>query len=140
MARFEPSACIAAMATFALAILAYGLLRRHWRRERLERFDPDRPVGESKWVFVMGVISSSTFALRKWLDGHGWTSGTADAPILGGAILVLALFFLWVSILHAWRISRPLWREPRIWVGFGLAVLPPVLQLAFDLSSWVYPG
>jgi hypothetical protein len=58
------------------------------------------------------------------------------APIVGGGVLVAALYWLWVSILQAWRTSRPLRREPWMWVGFGLGLIPPAVELLLYLRDW----
>jgi serine/threonine-protein kinase len=136
LARFETWHTFAALATFAVAIAAYGFLRWHWRREGLERPEPDRPVAESGLVFKIGLLACLVYALRLALEvrGVGWAANYI--PILGAFIEVVALFFLWVSILKAWRVSRPLRREPRMWLGFTLALLPPAANLVIDLLQW----
>jgi serine/threonine-protein kinase len=41
-----------------------------------------------------------------------------------------------VTILEAWRCGRPLYREPLLWLGFALAVVPPVSEFVIYLSRW----
>jgi len=134
-ARFETWPVLAALATFALAIAAYGALRWHWRRAGLERHAPDTPVREARWVLACGLLSCATYAAGK---GLSWDSRPVATylPVIGGVIEIAALFILWVSILHAWRVGRPLWREPIMWLGFGLAILPPVSEFLIYLRHW----
>jgi serine/threonine-protein kinase len=135
-ARFEMWWTLAALATFGVAITCYGLLRLHWRRAGIERNEPDRRVPESRWVLVWGVVCLGVYLVRKGLEGAGVKGLSEYFPVLGAALEILALFYFWVSILEAWRTSRPLRREPLIWLGFGLALLPPGLQLVSDVHSW----
>ena len=57
-------------------------------------------------------------------------------PLIGGLIEVVALLLLWVSILQAWRTARPLHREPALWLGFALALVPPIAEFLVYLSRW----
>jgi len=134
-ARFEMWWTIAALATFALAITAYGFLRHHWKLAGLERAQPDRAVTQSKWVLVTGLGTSLLYAVRVWVErsGRGWI--VEYAPAVSGPLLTAVLFFLWVSILNSWRIARPLRREPLLWIGFALALLPPTYELVRAMRS-----
>ena len=134
-ARFETGWTLAALGTFALAITGYGFLRRHWRRSGLERPSPERGLPESVKVFAIGVVALAVYSVRVWLQqrGYGWAR---YIPLLGGAIEVAALFYFWISVLEGWRTSRPLYREPLLWLGCTLALYPPVLELFAFLKSW----
>jgi hypothetical protein len=57
-------------------------------------------------------------------------------PIVGGLIELLCLYLAWVAILDARRTGRPLVREVPLWAGLGLALIPPVRDLALYLASW----
>ena len=129
-ARFETWSVLAALATLAVALFAYGLLRRHWKRAGLEVSEPDRPVRGVRWVVSMGVAAVLVYAFHKWLESRGHVWASTYSPIVGGAIEVAALYFLWMSILEAWRTARPLLRERLLWFGFGLALVPPVIEFA----------
>jgi serine/threonine-protein kinase len=48
-ARFETWPTLAALATFVVAITAYGALRWHWRRAGIEEHAPDRRVPRPAW-------------------------------------------------------------------------------------------
>jgi serine/threonine-protein kinase len=135
-ARFETGPTIAALATFALAITPYGFLRRHWRRSGLERPAPDRTLPESLRVFAIGVAALLVYGLRMWLQTRGFHRATQYFPLVGGLLEVAALFYFWVAVLEGWRTSRPLHREPLLWVGCLLALYPPVHQLLLELRTW----
>jgi hypothetical protein len=134
--HFEIGWTILTLAVFAAAISAYGMLRLHWRNAGIERADPGRPVEEVKWVAMWGVIAVALYAARLGLEakGHGWVR--APSFIGGVFVEIMALFALWVSILQAWRVSRPLRSLPWMWIGFALALVPPGAQLLGDLIAW----
>ena len=69
------------------------------------------------------------------LFGYGQNWMSAYLPPIGGMILVGALFFFWITVLNCWRIRRPLGREPRIWIGFGLALVAPIIEVGKHLSN-----
>jgi serine/threonine-protein kinase len=134
-ARFETWPTLAALAAISVAVAGHGLLRRHWRRTGLERAQPERPVRESRYVLLCGVISVGVYGLRTFLEGRGLEWGFAYIPILGGLIEIAALFLFWTAILQAWRTSRPLLREWALWVGVLLALVPPVTDLVAYVAA-----
>ncbi len=127
--RFETGWVLAALAAFAAAITAYGLLRRHWRRSGLEERSPAQPVRASATVFWTGALAMGVYLVRRLLEGGGLRWPSRYIPLLGGAILVAVLFFFWCAVLEAWRTSRPLRREPLLWLGAALALIPPLIEL-----------
>jgi len=129
-ARFETWPTLAALGAIALAVAAQGALRRHWRDERLERARPDQPLRESRAVLWIGILSVSVYALRLLFEDRGAPWAFAYIPILGGVIEIAVVFLFWMAILQAWRASRPLRREWRLWLGALLALVPPVSDLA----------
>jgi len=134
-ARFEMWWTIAALATFAVAIASYGFLRRHWRLAGLEADDPGRTVPESRVVFGIGLFACAVWAAHIVLESRGIR--VREYFEIGGAFIEIALlFFFWVTILKAWRVARPLRREPRLWVGFGLGLLPPAVTLLTQLPTF----
>jgi serine/threonine-protein kinase len=135
LVRFETWPVFAALATFAAAITAFGFLRLHWRRSGLAREAPDREIGETRVLLWLGLLACVAWAVRLWLEGRGHAWPGTVIPVLGWLIELVALFFFWVAALKAWRSSRPLRREPRLWVGLGLALLPPAANLLNDLLS-----
>ena len=129
-ARFETWPTLAALGAIAVAVAAQGALRRHWRDAQLERPRPDRPLPESRLVLRVGIVSVSVYALRLLFEGRGVEWAFAYIPIVGGVIEIAVVFLFWMAILQAWRASRPLRREWRLWVGALLALVPPVADLA----------
>lgn len=135
-ARFETWPTLAAVVVWALSGVAYGALRGHWRRAGLDRVCPDRPIREARWVVVAGFVSCVVYAVRKLLEGMGVKAGMHLVPILGGAILFAALFIAWLTVLQMRRVGRPFSRVPLLFVGFGLAIVPPTWELWIYLSRW----
>ena len=133
--RFETWPTLAAVATAILAVLAQGLLRRHWRAEGLDGPAPDRSVRESSLVLACGAAALVLYLGRRALDGGGavWTS---YVPIAGGVLELGIVFLTWMAVLQAARVGRPLVRETRLWLGLALALSPPVLDLARYLKNW----
>ncbi len=134
-ARFEITPVLAALAVFVVTISAYAMLRRHWRKEGLETRQPDRSVRESRVVLGLGLVALPLFGLRLYLQQKGIQ--VADyIPLLGGALELGVLYFFWRTVLEAWRTSRPLWREPFLWIGLFLALIPPTTELYRYIHSW----
>jgi hypothetical protein len=57
-------------------------------------------------------------------------------PLFGGLIEVGCLWLFWDGILEARRVGRTLSREPLLFLGMTLAVLPPAFELVLWLRSW----
>jgi hypothetical protein len=136
LARFEPLPTFAALALVAAALAATAVLRRHWRKAGLERHEPERPVRESGAVLVVGLVACAVFLARKLLERGGAAWATAYIPVLGGFIELAALYALSRALLQAGRTGRPLRKEPRLWIGGALALLPPAVNLVLELSRW----
>jgi len=134
-ARFEVGPSFAALGSIVAALAAFGFLRWQWRKSAAPA-RPERPILEARCVFWVGVAACTLYAVRLGLDRAGVAWATAYIPVLGGFIEVLALYFAWVCVLKAWRAERPLRREPWLWAGVFLALLPPAINLAVELSRW----
>jgi hypothetical protein len=87
-------------------------------------------------VLLCGLVSITLYAFRRTVEALGHTLFSRYVPILGGVTETLTLFFVWVAILEAWRSRRPLRKEGSLWVGLGLALLPPVIEFARYLTAW----
>ncbi len=135
-ARFETGPALAAVGMVVFAVFGYGVLRRHWRQSGLDHPQPERPLPESRIVLACGLVSIAVWGVRLFLMAQGKSAATTYIPLAGGVIEIAVLFFVCVAVLEARRISRPLSREPRLWLGFGLALLPPVVELTRYLTSW----
>ncbi len=136
-ARFEVGAVLAAIATFVPGLVAYALLRRHWRLARLERREPDRPTGAARSVLACGLVAIFVYGVRLVLErtDHRWLAETY-IPVIGAPIEFAGLFFLALTILEALRTGRPLRREWRAWLGFAIQLVPPVTHWATYIADW----
>jgi eukaryotic-like serine/threonine-protein kinase len=134
-ARFETWPILAALAAIVVALVAQGLLRRHWRQAGLDRPRPEGRVAESTLVLACGAIAVGLYAVRRLVapPGSFWTS---YVPIAGGLLELGTLFIAWMTVLQAWRVARPLHREPRLWLGIALALVPPIVDLLRYLREW----
>ncbi len=134
-ARFETGWVLAACGTFAVAIVAYGFLRRHWRRSGFEVVAPDLPVRAASGVFWAGAAALGVYGIRRLLDAGGHVWAALYMPVLGGFIEVVMLYLFWCTVLEGWRTARPLRREPLLWLGCLLALIPPVHELVKALGA-----
>jgi serine/threonine-protein kinase len=135
-ARFETWPALAAVALVGLAVAAQGLLRHHWRRLGLERATPDRPLPESRRVLACGLTACVVYVAHRLLEPVQATVLWAYVPIVGGLIELFAVFLAWMAVLEAWRTRRALTREAGLWLGLGLGLVPPVVDLVRYLRSW----
>jgi hypothetical protein len=49
-------------------------------------------------------------------------------PILGGMLELAMVYLVWVAVLEALRTSRPLRREPWLWLGALISLVPPAVS------------
>jgi serine/threonine protein kinase len=124
-ARFEVIPVLMAAGGWALAIAAYGLLRRHWRQAGLDRPAPEQKLTGTRRVLIMAAILNILFVGRWWLQLTNNAVLAAYLPVLGGLLELGMLYLVWTAVLEAARISRPLMREGWLWVGLAFALLPP---------------
>ncbi|HMJ16382.1 MAG TPA: serine/threonine-protein kinase [Polyangiaceae bacterium] len=125
-ARFETMPMLAAAAGWAVAFAAYGLLRRHWRHSGLDVSAPERRLTGSRHVLMMGLLLDALFAFRLILERAGATRIVNYIPVLGGILELVLLYLVFMTVLEAQRVRRRFRREPLLWLGLGLGVLPPV--------------
>ena len=135
-ARFETWPTLAALAAVVLALGSQGWLRRRFRDAGLEASAPDRPVPAARAVFACGAIAITVYAARRLAGDATGSLAASYVPILGGLLELACLYLAWVAILEAWRTGRPLAREVPLWTGLGLALVPPVRDLALYLARW----
>lgn len=134
-ARFETWPTLSALAAVALALVGYGVLRRHWLLAGLDRPQPERRLRESRTLLAWGAATLVVWALRRWLEaGLPWAWELV--PIVGGFMEIAALFLFWSAVLEAARTARSLAREPALWAGLLLALVPPTSDLVSYLRSW----
>ncbi|MET0405073.1 MAG: hypothetical protein ABW123_21835, partial [Cystobacter sp.] len=135
-ARFETGPILGAVAGLAMALAAYGLLRRHWRQEGLDAPAPEVPLRETRPLLGVTGLNAGLFVVCKELVwGMGITLPYV-MPLFGGLMALGSLYLLWVAILEAWRRQRPLAREPWLWCGAFLMLAPPALELGAQLWNW----
>lgn len=134
LARFETIPILTAVVSLALALVAYGFLRRHWRVERLDVPNPLPKIAESGIVFAIGCVACVLFAGRKTLELTGYVDVTkagarSFVPLFGGLLEVLALYYFLIVVLESRRRSRPMAEEKLLLVGMALALVPPATDL-----------
>jgi serine/threonine protein kinase len=134
--RFETGPVLASAVALAFAFGCLALLRRHWRQSGLDRPNPLLPIAESRWVFGFALVGNAGYWLRKREELHGHFGPGVYAPLLGGLLEVVTLYLFFFSMLQAWRCSRPLRREPLLFLGMLLALLPPAADLVSYLKHW----
>jgi serine/threonine-protein kinase len=127
-ARFETFPTLAAAGGWAVALSAYGLLRRHWRHAGFDRKTPDRPVRGTRTVVVFAIVLNTLFLARMLLERAGARSVGNYIPVIGGVLELCMLYVVWVAVLEANRTSRPLRKEILLWCAVALSLFPPVLS------------
>ena len=134
--RFETGPILGAVSGLAVALAAYGLLRRHWRQEGLDAPAPELPLREARPFLGLAGVCMAVFVLRRGLE---WRLGLAPPPfmpLVGGLLELGTLYLLWVAVLEAWRRQRPLSREPRVAWGVLLMLAPPGIEFSLLLWNW----
>jgi serine/threonine-protein kinase len=135
-ARFEVWPTLGAAVAIAIALAAYGLLRRHWRAAGLERHAPDRPLAGSRRVLRLGVGLFALFVLHQLLPRTGAAAAVSYIPVIGGCLELLMLVRFWDAALEARQTTRSLAREPLLWLGLALALFPPTYNLALLIGPF----
>jgi serine/threonine-protein kinase len=128
-ARFETGPTLGAAVAIALALGAYGLLRRHWRTAGLDHPAPDRPIAGARRVLAIGVVLFALFITGEALQRAGAVGVVTYVPVLGGVLELFMLYRFWDAALEARRTSRSLAHEPLLWIGLALSLLPPVYRI-----------
>jgi len=133
LARFEVWPTLGALAAFGAALTASGFLRRHFSQVGLDQPDPDHPLRESKWLLALGVVAVLTYLARRLSDDS--LTLVRYSPFFGALIELVSLYILWSGLLEAKRRGRPFGREPALFVGFAMMLVPP----AFELGAYALP-
>ena len=126
-ARFETWPTLTAGVAFAIALAAYGLLRRHWRDAGLEQPILDRPIESATSALKLGVVLAALFGLHQVLAANAASELAAYLPVFGGTLEFVLLYLVWLTLLEAVRCQRPVLREYRAWLGLGFGLIPPVV-------------
>ncbi|MDB4983231.1 MAG: serine/threonine protein kinase [Myxococcales bacterium] len=135
-ARFETAPTLGAAVAIALALVAHGLLRRHWRLAGLDLPTPDHPIRGARRVLGMGVLLFALFAARALLVRAGAGDVVTYIPVLGGVLELVMLHRFWDALLEAQRTARSLTDEPLLWIGLALSLFPPAYHLATMAQSF----
>jgi len=134
-ARFETMPTLMAAGGWTIAFFAYGLLRRHWRKEKLELSLPQQRLSGTRALMAMAILLNTLWVVRMALEAGGATWVVVYVPVLGGVLELVMLYLFWSAVLEALRIQRPLSREPLLWVGLALSLLPPSAALVSVLGG-----
>jgi hypothetical protein len=134
-ARFETFPVLSAALSWAIALAAYGVLRGHWRRAGIERETPDRSLSNARRVLMFGVFLDAIFIGRLALERGHPTELVHYVPVLGGVLELVMVYLVWSAVLEALRTKRPLTREPVLWLGLALSLIPPAISFAEILFS-----
>jgi serine/threonine-protein kinase len=126
---------LGAVVAIAIALAVYGLLRRHWRAAGLERPAPDASLAGSWRVLRIGVVLMGLFVLHQLLARTGAAVVVSYIPVIGGCVELLMLYRFWDTALESQRTARSLTREPLLWLGLALALLPPTYNLALLIGN-----
>jgi len=135
-ARFEVWPTLGAAVAIAVALGAYGLLRRHWRVSGLDRPAPDRPIAGARRVLSIGIGLFALFLVHQALARAGAKAIVTYIPVIAGCIELVMLYRLWDAVLEAQRTSRSLAREPLLWLGLALSLFPPTHQMALIVTTF----
>ena len=127
-ARFETWPTLWAAAAWAVALVAYGLLRGQWRRAGLDTPRPELPLVAVRPVLQMALVLNALFAVHLVLERTALRPFVIYIPILGGMLELTMVYLVWVAVLEALRVSRPLRREPWLWLGALISLIPPVVS------------
>ena len=127
-AHFEVWPTLGAAVAIALALAAYGLLRRHWRVVGLERHAPDRPLAGSRRVLRIGILLFALFLVGELLRRRD-AAGAIYVPLVAAAIELIMLYRFWDAALEAKQTNRSLTREPLLWLGLALSLFPPTYTI-----------
>ena len=127
-ARFETWPTLWAAAAWAVALVVYGALRGQWRRAQLESVTPEQSVPEVRTVLRMAFVLNVLFLVHLVLERTALRSLVIYIPILGGVLELAMVYLVWVAVLECVRTSRPLRREPWLWVGALISLIPPAVS------------
>jgi predicted Ser/Thr protein kinase len=134
VARFEIWPVLGAAVAMAIALAAYGLLRRHLRQAGLDNPAPERKLPGSRELLYFGLFLLGLAFVRERLAGTSAAAVATYIPVLGGVLELVMLQRFWTAILEAQRIRRNLGREPLLWLGLGLALLPPTYHFFHEVA------
>lgn len=134
VARFEVWPVLGAAVAMAVALSAYGLLRRHLRHAGLDTPEPERKLQGSRQVLYFGVFLLGLAFVREALARTSAAALATYIPVLGGVLELVMLQRFWTAILEAQRVRRSLGCEPLLWLGLALALIPPTYHFVHEVA------
>ena len=134
-ARFETWPVLAAAGAIALALGAYGLIRRHWRQAGVDLPAPDRPLPATRPLLALAAVIVTVFFIRLALDRSGASQASSYVPVLGGVLELGVVYLFWMGVLEGRRTGRGLRREPLFWLALCLSLFPPLVSFARMLAG-----
>jgi serine/threonine-protein kinase len=88
-------------------------------------------------VLLMAAVLDVLFVVRLLLQRTSARAVAMYIPVLGGVLELGMLYLFWMVVLDALRTQRPLRREPWLWLGVALSLLPPVVSVVRGFSGQV---
>ena len=136
-ARFEVWPTLGAALAIAIALATYGLLRRHWRTAGVERHAPDRPLIGARRLLRLGVGLFALFLLHQ-LVAHTPAAAALSyiIPVIAGSLELVMVYLFWDAVLEAQQTHRSLAREPLLWLGLALSLVPPTYHMALLAATF----
>jgi len=134
-ARFETWPVLAAAGAIALALGAYGLIRRHWRQAGVDLPAPDRPLPATRPLLALAAVIVTVFFIWLALDRSGASQASSYVPVLGGVLELGVVYLFWMGVLEGRRTGRGLRREPLFWLALCLSLFPPLVSFARMLAG-----
>jgi hypothetical protein len=86
-------------------------------------------------VFNFGVFVLALGFVREELVKAGAPIIANYMPVIGGVLEFIMLHRFWTAVLEARRKRRPLVKEPLLWIGLVLALLPPLYHFFLEVIA-----
>ncbi len=134
MARFETLPILGAAAMIAIGLAGYGLLRQHWRRNGLDRPNSTSSL-DARYLVGIGAGLMLLYFGGRLIEPFGYRVSTY-IPVIAGILEFGVVFLFWDHALECIRTSRPIGKETTLWLGVGLAVLPPCVEFFTYVTNW----
>ena len=134
-ARFETGAWLMALllTTIAGSFLAVWLVLA----KRVPPGLPEGPPRESRWLFGLGLVNVSLWAVHVLIIGREDPGLVVRyLPIGGGLLEMVLLVVLWTAILECLLRHQNPFRNAWLWGGGVLMVIPPSIELLNYVETW----
>ena len=101
---------------------------------------PEHGAPSARRAGLLGAGALGLWLVRCGLESVGIVGPSVYMPVLGGGFELIVLFAFFSGMLECWRTARPLSREPLLFGGLALALVPPTYEFVSFLSHWAPPG